>query len=75
MLHFDEYFNFANVLTRVRNVRVVEREGNRSFCTMYFPSFEFQDTFWNADPFANLASDSQRTGVVHRSQLRVSQHL
>ena len=104
VLHFDEYFNFANVLTRVRNVRVregnalvpltaailttimhddsmgtgltaEEREGNRSFCTMYFPSFKFQDTFWNADPFASLASDSQRTGVVHRSQLRVSQHL
>ena len=105
VLHFDEFYNFANVMTRVRNVREViggpaihamtqplwtvimsatsmgagntpiQRENNRSFCTMHFPSFEFQDTYWNAAPFETLASDSLQTGVVHRSQLRVSQHL
>jgi hypothetical protein len=105
VLHFDEFYNFANVMTRVRNVREViggpaihamtqplwtvimsassmgngntanQREDNRSFCTMHFPSFEFQDTYWNAAPFETLASDSLQTGVVHRSQLRVSQHL
>ena len=52
-----------------------QREANRSFCTIHFPSFEFQDTYWNASPFASVISDSLKTGVVHRSQLRVSQHL
>ena len=105
VLHFDEYYNFANVITRVRNVRYLaangteaamvapewtgimsansmgntiteaQREANRSFCTMYFPSFDFQDTYWNASPFASVQSDSLKTGVVHRSRLRVSQHL
>ena len=75
VLHFDEYYNFANVLTRVRNVRDIngnvlrpliagywtammsdnsmgdtidadQREENRSFCTIHFPSFEFQDTYF-----------------------------
>ena len=99
VLHFDEFYNFANVMTRVRNVRYYDQGTNRllpvdktywalimddhqmghalnrSWCTLYMPSFDFQDTYFNADPFANIIADSLQTGVVHRSLLRVSQHL
>ena len=105
VLHFDEFYRFANVLTRVRNVRVLQPNGtfavpvaqtwidafsavrlgdqgpgtprhlNGSWCTMSIASFDFQDTYWNESPFEHIIADSRQTGVVHRSQLRVSQHL
>ena len=42
---------------------------------MYVPSLDFQDTYWNENPFRQIIDDAQQTGVVHRSRLRVSQHL
>ena len=48
---------------------------NKSWCTVIVTSSDFQDTYWNEDPFRQIIDDSQQTGVVHRSRLRVSQHL
>jgi hypothetical protein len=102
VLHFDEFYNFANVMTRVRHVRFLEganpwpgrccmtaafldanvgQQGanasalNKSWCTVYVTSADFQDTYWNENPFRQIIDDAQQTGVVHRSRLRVSQHL
>jgi hypothetical protein len=129
MLWFDEYFNFANVLTKVTKVHQLQlgtnqvarlgeagayhllpadelawqmamadstgfvggdvalvdarigdtpagaRVRNRGWATLYAPSFDYQGTYWNAAPFAQRIADSEVRGVVHRSRLRVSQHL
>jgi hypothetical protein len=48
---------------------------NRDWCTVYVTSLDFQDTYWNENPFRQIIDDAQQTGVVHRSRLRVSQHL
>ena len=48
---------------------------NRQWATFYQAPFRFQDLYWNNHPFAQRVADSEVRGVVHRSRLRVSQHL
>ena len=110
VVHFDEFYNIANVMTEVRNVRMLvtnpqhafvpataqmwtnafsvaslgrqpdpdgndARALNGSFCTVIMAPTTFQDMYWYGAPFESVIRDASQTGVVHRSQLRVSQHL
>ena len=141
VLFWDEFFNFSNIITKVRNLRELRRGAtanetiydigdfaldatdattwalamadptvpgafaftaaqitsvaarcgslpayvaqgyhgakmeNRSWASLYVPSLAYQDTYYNAEPFAQMVADSMVRGVVHRSRLRVSQHL
>ena len=65
----------AGLLARIGNTPNGSRTKNRAWTTLYQAPFEFQDLYWNDAPFSQRIADSEVQGVVHRSRLRVSQHL
>ena len=65
----------AGLLARIGNTPNGSRDKNRAWATLYQAPLKFQDLYWNEAPFKQRIADSEVRGVVHRSRLRVSQHL